>query len=105
MAQIKMVVLWSNGMVLAFDERGEQVPECQGRLLVVREKLRDLVGEWLTAKRQVHTAWIRVRLAAHPYQIIIYGITALGISVKLAHIRFNLKLYPGGWNAAFLWVH
>jgi len=45
MAQIKMVVLLSDGMVLAFDERGEQVPECQGRLLVVREKLRDLVGD------------------------------------------------------------
>lgn len=37
------VIVWQNGMVLVFDAAGEQVPECQGALAAVRERLAAVV--------------------------------------------------------------
>lgn len=39
---IKHVVFMPNGMVAAFDEKGEQVPEGQGFILEVGERLQNL---------------------------------------------------------------
>lgn len=33
------VYLWPNGMVMAFDDAGNQIPELQGRLDEVKEKI------------------------------------------------------------------
>lgn len=37
--KVVAVFHWANGMVAAFDERGQQVPEYQGRYEEVRERL------------------------------------------------------------------
>lgn len=36
---IKEVILWQNGMLMVFDENGQQVPEYQGPVDKVGEKL------------------------------------------------------------------
>ncbi len=40
MTRIKKCVIWTNGMVLSFDENGNQIPDCQGFILEISEKLR-----------------------------------------------------------------
>lgn len=42
MKKIKRLYLWSNGMVMAFDDNGEQIPEFQG-------KAKDVLGSALDA--------------------------------------------------------
>ena len=42
MKKIKRLYLWSNGMVMAFDDNGEQIPEFQG-------KAKDVLGLALDA--------------------------------------------------------
>jgi hypothetical protein len=42
---IKEVIIFANGMVAAFDEKGEQFPEAQGFILEVGEKLQTLCDE------------------------------------------------------------
>ena len=37
---INEVWIWNNGMVMAFDEKGQQVTECQGFILEVADKLK-----------------------------------------------------------------
>lgn len=34
------VILWANGMVMAFDDEGQQMPEFQGREMEALRKLR-----------------------------------------------------------------
>ncbi len=36
---INDVIKFSNGMVMCFDEKGEQMPECQGRYEEVKDKI------------------------------------------------------------------
>jgi hypothetical protein len=40
-ARIAHVIRFTNGMVMVFDEQGEQMPEYQGRFEDVRQKLMD----------------------------------------------------------------
>jgi len=40
MSLIRKCVLFTNGMVAAFDEKGKQIPEYQGFILDVAEKLK-----------------------------------------------------------------
>lgn len=51
---IDRIVLWSNGVVMVFDEHGKQIPEYQGKRKQVAEKLKDAdlsqasfqIGSW-----------------------------------------------------------
>ena len=36
---IKKAILWTNGMVMVFDEKGEQMPEYQGQYSEVKDKI------------------------------------------------------------------
>lgn len=45
MVKIKECIIATNGMVISFDEKGEQVPECQGFILDIAEKLKDNCDE------------------------------------------------------------
>lgn len=40
MTKIKDCTIWTNGMVSSFDEKGEQIPEYQGFILDIAEKLK-----------------------------------------------------------------
>lgn len=40
MTKAKQVILFTNGMIAAFDEKGEQIPEYQGFIFEVAEKLK-----------------------------------------------------------------
>jgi len=43
---IKTVTLWSNGMVMVFDDEGKQMPQYQGTRAEAAEKLKDaFLGE------------------------------------------------------------
>lgn len=61
--RIASVILWGNGMVMVFDQRGEQMPDYQGRLPNVRDAiLRDATPETVFEHgvwRQGTTAWNR----------------------------------------------
>lgn len=37
--RITTVIEWQNGMVMVFDQHGQQMPEYQGRAAEVREKI------------------------------------------------------------------
>lgn len=37
--KIKQAIKWQNGMVMVFDDKGQQVPELQGPYEEVREKV------------------------------------------------------------------
>lgn len=51
---LELVILWGNGMVMAFNARGEQMPELSGRfteklapcLAAAAEPCRFLIGDW-----------------------------------------------------------
>ena len=45
MAKIKKCSLWTNGMVISFDEKGEQIPECGGFILDIADILKDNCDE------------------------------------------------------------
>lgn len=40
MAIVKSCTIWTNGIVMSFDEKGEQIPEYQGFILDIAEKLK-----------------------------------------------------------------
>ncbi len=40
MAIVKSCTIWTNGIVMSFDEKGEQIPEYQGFILDISEKLK-----------------------------------------------------------------
>ena len=59
MPKVKDCIVFTNGQVMAFDEKGKQVVECQGFILDVAEKLLKCcnekttwhfakLGKWLT---------------------------------------------------------
>lgn len=62
--KLKRVIRWQNGMVMAFDENGQQIPELQGPFEEVKEKCRaaadaDTIfegGNW-TDKRTSREVW------------------------------------------------
>ena len=45
MTKIKECIIWTNGMVSNFDEKGEQIPEYQGFILDIADKLKDNCDE------------------------------------------------------------
>lgn len=45
MAKIKECILATNGMVGSFDDNDEQIPECQGFILDIADKLKDNCDE------------------------------------------------------------
>jgi len=48
---ITTVILWTNGMVACFNERGEQMPEYQGHYGEVKDKILQQFGrEWQLAE-------------------------------------------------------
>lgn len=53
---IKDVILWQNGMVMVFDEKGQQIPEYQGRVEDVKESIDKVFkgrwtnGDWKTKR-------------------------------------------------------
>jgi hypothetical protein len=40
MAIVKSCTIWTNGIVMSFDEKGEQIPGYQGFILDIAEKLK-----------------------------------------------------------------
>ena len=59
MAIIKHCTIWTNGIVMSFDENGEQVPEYQGFILDIAEKLKtgcDENTKWAFGK---YDEWIQ----------------------------------------------
>ncbi len=45
--RIKTVILWQNGMVMVFGQDGQQLPEYQGPVEEVRDKIkRAYAGQW-----------------------------------------------------------
>lgn len=42
---LKNVYLWSNGMVMAFDEQGQQMPDLQGTIEEVHSKVQQAANE------------------------------------------------------------
>lgn len=60
MSKVVKAVLWTNGMVMAFDQAGQQVPEYQGRghkiIPLLRRDFPDLLiigGDWATDVRPI----------------------------------------------------
>jgi hypothetical protein len=57
---IDRVYLWSNGMVMTFDEKGDQMPDYQGRLPAVRDRIladapdsaEFVIGQWRGSTRK-----------------------------------------------------
>lgn len=45
MSKIVECIIFSNGNVISFDEKGEQAPECQGFILDIAEKLKECCDE------------------------------------------------------------
>ena len=45
MAKVKDCIIFTNGIVLSFDENGEQIPDCQGFILDIAEKLKSFCDE------------------------------------------------------------
>lgn len=45
MTKIKECIIWTNGMVMSLDEKGEQIPEYQGFILDIADKLKDNCDE------------------------------------------------------------
>lgn len=62
---IKEVYMYLNGMVMAFNEQGEQVPECQGFLFEVADKLKECCDKntnfyyslWKSWKEECDFSW------------------------------------------------
>lgn len=55
MTKIKECTIWTNGMVSSFDEKGEQMPEYQGFILDIADKLKNGCDEntkWSLGKWQ-----------------------------------------------------
>jgi hypothetical protein len=56
MAIVKSCTIWTNGIVMSFDEKGEQVPGYQGFILDIAEKLKigcDENTKWTLGKWDV----------------------------------------------------
>lgn len=45
MINVKNCIIWTNGLVSSFDEKGEQIPECQGFILEIADKLKEHCDE------------------------------------------------------------
>lgn len=45
MMKVKNVVIFTNGMVSSFDDKGEQIPQCQGFILDIAEELKNCCDE------------------------------------------------------------
>lgn len=45
MAKVKKCIIFTSGMVASFDEKGEQISECQGFILDIAEKLKNCCDE------------------------------------------------------------
>lgn len=45
MEKIKSCIIWTNGMIFSFDEKGEHVQECEGFILDIAEKLKNNCDE------------------------------------------------------------
>lgn len=53
MTKVKNCTIWTNGMVSSFDDKGEQIPGCQGFILEVAGKLKiccDKYTKWSFGK-------------------------------------------------------
>lgn len=50
MTKVKECAIWTNGLVMSFDEKGEPIPEYQGFILDIAEKLKSGCDE--------NTKWI-----------------------------------------------
>lgn len=60
--KVKTVLVAINGMVACIDEKGEQIPECQGFILDVADKLKELcdqytIWQWGVQKGDVSWWW------------------------------------------------
>ena len=63
--QIVQCTIFTNGMVMAFDDKGEQITECQGFILDVAEKLsaycdKDTKWEfckWMGSRMEADFSW------------------------------------------------
>jgi hypothetical protein len=54
---VEMVIAWSNGVVMVFDDRGEQMPALQGRLVEKRALIQAVYnGVWYAGDWQ---EWLR----------------------------------------------
>lgn len=58
MAKVKKCIIFSNGLVMSFDEKDEQVSECQGFILDVAEKLKDCCDENTKWKLGDYGRWL-----------------------------------------------
>lgn len=59
--QIAKVILWQNGLVMVFDQAGEQIPGYQGKLEEVEEKIRGVYRDrWLYGHWQ--EGWLKEEL-------------------------------------------
>jgi hypothetical protein len=45
MVIVEKCTIWTNGMVISFDEKGEQIPECGGFILDIADKLKACCDE------------------------------------------------------------
>ena len=65
MAIVEECSIWTNGMVISFDEKGEQIPEYGGFILDIAEKLKVgcdentkwIFGEWGEWAQDVNFNW------------------------------------------------
>lgn len=58
--KIKNCIIFTNGMVSSFDEKGEQVPECQGFILDIANKLKSCCDEntkWQLGVQDANLEW------------------------------------------------
>ena len=58
MAKVKDCTIFANGMVMSFDENGEQVSECQGFILDIAEKLKNCCDENTKWKLGDYGRWL-----------------------------------------------
>lgn len=42
---VSTATIWTNGMVMCFDEKGEEIPEYEGFILDIADKLKDNCDE------------------------------------------------------------
>jgi hypothetical protein len=50
---VEMVICWSNGMVMVFDDQGAQMPALQGRLIAKRAQIQAVYTDvWYTGDWQ-----------------------------------------------------
>ena len=65
MAKIKKCIIWTNGLVSSFDEKEDQIPEYQGFILDIADKLKDncdedtkwFFGKWQEWANEANFSW------------------------------------------------